>query len=180
MNKEHIPARRMAVQPLPDGSDLVLCSFDYADWQHIKAEALSSYKRERLKTWTENVDLLPEDMRREALQEAFKRAEDVTFETLPHKKLDGEDADYISWWLSETVEGMLFAVWLSARHAPEQQGITRDDIANKFISASTELEQAAQHVGTMSASDLAKNSQGPTDGTMEREMKETEKKQTGL
>jgi len=173
VNKEQIPARRTAVQPLPDGTDLILCSFDYADWQHIKAEALSSYKRERLKTWTENVDLLPEDMRREALQDAFKRAEDVTFETLPRKQLDGDECDYVSWWLSETMDGMLFAVWLSARHAPEQSGITRDDIANKFVTAHIELDQAAQQVGTMSSSELAKNSPGPKEGKEQNEKKPT-------
>jgi hypothetical protein len=168
-----VSAQRMGVYPLPDGTELVLCSFNYGDWQHVKREALASYKRARIKTWTDNVDLMPEDMRQEAIREAFRRAENITVDTLPTKQvkvpdesgeLQQDEMDYVSWWLSETDDGKFFALWLSARHAPGQEQITRDEIVNKLHAHPLDLEMAAQEVGKMSQSELAKNSSSPETG----------------
>jgi hypothetical protein len=177
MHKAQIPARRTGVFPLPGGGELVLCSFTYKDWQDAKAQAMKEYKRQRIKTWTENADLLPIDMRENAIRDAFLKAEDITVDTLPRKNMkmpakddDGKDTlvdtevDYVSWWLSETDEGKFFSLWLSARHAPGQETITIDEIVNRMMDNALALEEAAQEVGRMSQSELAKNSASPDTG----------------
>jgi hypothetical protein len=172
-NNEHVPAHRMTTIPLPDGEELVLCSFAYADWQHVKSEALRVYKRDRIKTITDNADLLPEEQRAETVRRAFQEAQDITLDDLPVKTVieaddNGDETttemDYVTWWLSLTIDGKIFAAWLSARRAPGQESITRNDIVDKLLDNPVELEEAAQEIGKMSTSEIAKNSPSPESG----------------
>lgn len=179
-------ARKIGSHRLPDGREITLYNLGPVDFSAAQEAALAYYKRQMIKTVTENVDLLPQDMRMQAIKDAYGEAQRITLAELPDQpirvpdlaedqetvlkdehgnvKTHMKDVDYVSWWMSETVEGMIHCLWLSARKDQAQQQWTKDDIMRLFeesVSAdllSLEIDSAAQTVGRLSQSELAKNS----------------------
>lgn len=172
---------------LPDGSEIVLYSFGLIEWSAIQEAALSHYKRSVIKTYTDTLDLLPPEMRQEELRRVYKEVQSLAVGDAPRRvmkmpKLDADgnevfeggrivledqEVDYVSWWMSETLDGKLHCLWLSARKAPGQERWTKEDISRLFEQSMTEqlaaleIEQAAQTVGRLSRSELAGNSPSP-------------------
>jgi len=199
MNNISLVTRKIATHKLPDGSEIVLCSFGPIDWAAVEEGSLDYFKRQLIKTWTDNLDLLPESDRSGAIKSAYREAQRVTKSDLPKMRMDfpqlgGEDepviedgkvkmvskeVDYASWWMGDTVDGKLHALWLSARKAAGQEKWTKAEVAEKFQAAmvhksesvSAEIEAAAQTVGRISQMELGKNSSSPlaTEGMTKRQ-----------
>jgi|SRR3990172_730171 len=153
--------RKMGSYPLPDGKEVVLYGFSAFEWAAVQEAALAHYKRSIIKTWTDNLDLLPEDMRDSELRRVYREAEQITFRDLPKRKMKfptmkngqqlkdekgnwlehDEDVDYEQWWSSELLEGKVHCIWLSARKAPGQETWTKQYVADLIReSAAYELQ----------------------------------------
>lgn len=78
--------RRRRTATLPDGTTIELEQLTFKDFAQIREEACAQYKRAMIQTWTKNLDLLPENMRQDAVQRAFDRAEKITPDAMPKKK----------------------------------------------------------------------------------------------
>ena len=169
---------------LKSGREILLGQLGLSDFTDGKHECLRQYKRQMIETWTANADIMPDGQRDDWIRDAFIRAEKLQFEDLPTRKvslpvvnpdtgkysLDPEtggwvmqevDSPYETWWISESPEGMLYAVWLSMRQCQGQQNFTLRDADELFRDALDDLQNAAQVVGSISESQLAKNSQAP-------------------
>jgi hypothetical protein len=150
---------------MSSGKELVLCALGLRDWVAAQDKALADYKRRQIKTWTENADLLPEENRTELIHSAFERAEKLTAESLPEKQVkdpDGkiESVDYSSWWMADTIDGKIFAIWLSMRKSPGQETLLLNDIDAMFSTEMIELHKVANIVGELSIPKLG-NSEAP-------------------
>ena len=156
--------RRIGTHTMSNGKEIVLCALSLKDFVAARDKCLSEFKRRQLLTWTENVDLLPEDERQGYLREAFARVEQLTVDQLPKQTVVDEGIpmtlDYASWWMSDTAEGKLFTTWLSMRKAQGQEKLTLDDIDNIFMDAQQDLDNASKTVGDLSAAKLG-NSEAP-------------------
>lgn len=186
-------ARRVATFKTPNGKEVVLCSLVLGDFASACEQALQEYRRDKIKAWTANADLMPESERTRWIREAFEKAEKITVEDLPKKAIEVADLDkdgnfqhdedgeiktkmkkghhYVEWWMSQTVSGKLYSVWLSMRRAPGQEKVTLEEADELFTagleSGANALEEAAQLVGDLSRSELAKNSQTPQEAGTE-------------
>jgi hypothetical protein len=190
-NTSHV-TRKIGSHTLPNGKEIILYGFGLIEWTSIQEAALSHFKRSIIKTVTDTMDLLPEEIKKEELRRAYDEAKRLTIDQAPshtvrvpetdangNLKMNGdgqpvlreEEMDYTSWWMSETVDGKLCCLWLSARKAPGQEAWTKEHISELFSEqiddevAALEIEQAAQTVGRLSQSELAGNSSSPPDET---------------
>lgn len=151
------------------------------DWQYLEDMAIRHYRREQVKTITENADLL-----REAGMDVDKMVSDrlselgnVSIRDLPHKTAimpvlneDGTPLSvdenglpgtfrqvmpYQHWFASNTTEGIALGLWLSlSKQHPE---LTLDEV-EKMANDKTEevlIQAAANRVGVISQSESAKN-----------------------
>lgn len=59
----------------------------FDDYASAKEQAADEYKRNLILTYTKNQDLLPDNMKATAIQEAFLRAEQITADSLPPKMI---------------------------------------------------------------------------------------------
>ena len=150
MNDISLVTRKMGSYPLPDGKEVVLYGFSAFELAAVQEASLAHYKRSIIKTWTDNLDLLPPDMRDSELRRIYREAEQLTFHDLPKRKMkfptmkDGqqlkddngnwlehyEEVDYEQWWSSELLEGKLHCIWLSARKAPGQETWTKQYLSD--------------------------------------------------
>lgn len=165
--------RRRKLYPLPNGEKVEIQSLGLSDYVAAREEALAQYKRNRIKTWTANVDLLPKADRQAAMTAAFQRAEETTIEDLPEKEMelpvrgkgggfvrdrDGEmltkksRVEYTAWWMSDTPEGRLFMTWLSIKRS--KPDFTIEDADEIFREHMGELESIADEVGEISGPQL--------------------------
>lgn len=162
--------RRRRVINLPDGTTLELEQFSFRDFAQVREEACARYKRGLIKTYTENLDLMPEDMRATAVREAFERAEKVTPDDLPTRlhpmpvrDKDGKVArdpntgqpileqvplEYSNWWMSFTTDGQIYAVWLAAKKCRPE--LRLEDIDRVFAQAIENLSEATDALGELS------------------------------
>lgn len=175
-------AKRQASFRMKDGREITFSSLTLGDFVSAREQALQEYKREKIKTWTANLDLIPEDQRDAWVRQAFERAEEITAEGLPDKELDlpqylgngkvkrdsrnqpvfkKQKVEYAMWWMSDTAGGRLYMTWLSMRKAPGQQDMTLADADALFTESLDDLENAAQLVGDLSQSKLSGNSETP-------------------
>lgn len=72
------------------GKTISIGKMVFDDFASAKEQAAAEYKRNLIKTWTDNLDLLeklPPDVRATALQDAFLRAEKITADSLPPKMI---------------------------------------------------------------------------------------------
>jgi hypothetical protein len=162
---------------LPGGRSINVESLVYEDWASIRREALRRYKRNMISTWTDNADLLPDDIRDRKIHEAFARVEVLTADDLPKKVLTAKDlqaagvevkksvdVEYSMWWMSKTPEGMMFTVWLSMRKSDPSLTLAQtsklfmDD--NQNVDLAT-LTKAQDMVGDLSKPTLMGNSEAP-------------------
>jgi hypothetical protein len=175
--------RRKKLYTLPNGRRVEIQSLGLSDYVQAREEALGQYKRARLQTWTKNIDLLgnlPESERRQLLQEAFERAENLAVEDLPEKTmrlptrnaqgkfvrdqhgellLQKQAVEYTAWWMSETPEGRLYMTWLSIHRADPT--FTMDDADAVFRDHVDQLEKIADEVGEISGAQLGNSSAPP-------------------
>lgn len=144
---------------MPDGTEVEVRALDLSDWAMLEDEAVSVCKRNMLETYTKNADLIPEDLRKEMLQDAFKRAEEIRADNLPSVTvkvnvpgvgLQDIPMGYAHYWLQSTMRGRLFASWLSVRKA--KPGWTLNDAADFFAAKGGEkvLDEVANVVGEVS------------------------------
>lgn len=176
--------RRRATHRLPNGRTIEIHALGLADYVAARDRALQQFKRQKIQTWTENVDLLPADQRERWIREAFERAEALTIDDLPPRRMkmpirrsDGKivkdangepvlretEVEYAAWWMSETADGRLYMTWLSIRRG--DPSFTLDDADGLFIDAMDELETAANLVGDISTPTLG-NSEPPAEPPM--------------
>ena len=164
--------QRRRIVTLPDNTQVEVRALDLCDWAMLEDEAVNVHKRTMLETYTRNADLIPEDMRKEMLQDAFRRASEVRADTLPSVmvKMNIEGAGvqevpmgYAHWWLRTTLRGRLFAAWLSVRKS--KPAWTLNDAAEFFAEKGGDkvLDQVADAVGEVSAPTLG-NGDAPTAG----------------
>jgi hypothetical protein len=193
--------QRRKLYPLPNGKQVEIRALGLRDYIQAREECLAQYKRERLKTYTANVDLLDPEDRKRLLGEAFERVELITLEDLPARKMalptrskagkirrdaDGEmvtkitAVEYTAWWMSETPEGRLFMTWLSIHKSDPD--FTLEDADEIFRDAQEELEKIADDVGDLSGPQLG-NSPGPstdpTPATAKREARKRRRRRIG-
>lgn len=178
--------RRRKLYPLPNGKQVEIRALGLNDYVQAREEALAQFKRQRLQTWTRNVDLLPDDAgetKQQLLRDAFERAEQITIDSLPTKQMqlpvrlpsgqfrrDGrgqvvtelQTVDYTAWWMSDTPEGRLFMTWLSIRRS--DPAFTMQDADEIFRDHFAELERIADEVGEISGGSLG-NSSSPSPET---------------
>jgi hypothetical protein len=167
------------VHTLSTGKRIELGRLGLGDFEQCKEQCLHNWKRAQIKTWTKNLDLLPEHMRDEEVRQAFLRAEQITIADLPEKEtsipkrgkdgkllidpdtgtwlLEKQTQPYEVWWTSSTPEGMLYASWLSMRRCQGQENITLDEADEMFRDNEEDLEAATQMVGELSESQLKKD-----------------------
>ena len=173
--------RRGKLYTLPNGKEVEIKSLGLTDYVQAREEALAQWKRERIKTWTANADLMPDDDRPGMLRDAFERAELLTIEDLPAKRMKmpvrnkdtgklkrdkrGEAiiqiqrVEYSAWWMSETPEGRLCMTWLSIRRSDPD--FTIEDADEIFKEAQDELERIADDIGEISGGDLGNSPKPP-------------------
>ena len=187
------PARRTVSHELRNGKTIYLSTLGYKDFASMQAQCLSEWRRDKLKFWSENADLIPEDLREKKLDEAFAKAERTAYDDLPKKLMDipsrdpksglimrdqetGEIitekklVDYMEWWAVSTPSGMLFSTLRAMHHTASQRHYTEDDADSLFLDGK-ELDEVHDLVGEVTASqlDLAGNSEAPqTEGKKER------------
>lgn len=175
-----------------NGSKITVKPLVLSDYASIREESLDFYRRERIRAWTKNEDLMPEDVRREWIKEAFERAAKLEAKDLPDRTLIEYDdptkdnptitkatkLEYALWWIATQPDGMLFALWLAAKKT--MPDITLDEVEERFMdgnSLDTEaLEAAANKVGTISQSRIAGNGEAPPQAGRKRRRK---RKRTG-
>lgn len=154
---------------------------DLKDLGQLERQALQSFRREYIKTYRDNVELLPEESRDQAVAEAFERAAMLDVESLPMRQSESQvyDSDgnpkkdrkgrlitrlqkvpYAAWWIGSTFDGMLHMVWLSMKK--EKPDMTLDDAAKLITSDGGEsrLAELAATVDEISAPNLVKNLEG--------------------
>jgi len=177
--------KRVAVFKTKDGKEIVFHSLTFSDYASASEQALAEYRRERIKAWTDNADLMPEASREAWIREAFETAQKLTVNDLPKKKVereltfsngkpieeDGEpvekeiEVEYTIWWMSKTVKGMMHMAWLSLRKDPSQQDMTPNDVDVLFRENTEDLEGAANIVGDLSNPTLVGNQEPPPEKT---------------
>lgn len=164
------------------GSDLVLSPLRMSDYVSIRDESLARYRREQLKVLTDNRDLFSEGEYLEMRDKELARVRAIQYEDLPEKEVieyeDDENAhlipeedrvikerhkvEYALWWMSSSPEGMLFALWLSARREPSQANLTKEQIEQRFASEVEKydvgaIERAAAKLSQLSTPKIAGN-----------------------
>ena len=179
------------------GRRIEINSLTVGDFINAKEESFRQFKREFIRTYTENADLMPEDVRKQEIQEAFRKASLLTAHDLPQQtmsfpvqngdgyKRDEEGnlvtqsvrVDYPNWWMSETLEGKMFMAWLSMRKSPSQRDISLDDVYEMFSPALSDLEEVANTAGELSQGRLAGQEDKKKDGKMSRRNRRRKNKQ---
>jgi hypothetical protein len=145
--------QRQRTLELSPGIAVELSAFTIRDWARIEEEALAAAKRDLIKTYTANQDLLDEASRKAILSEAFQRAETLRLDNVPPVKIDAGDGEPIElpftvYWMGRTLSGLLYTVWLSARHSKPE--LTLDDVSKYFSVHRSRLDEAANIVGEIS------------------------------
>lgn len=74
--------------------------------------------------------------------------------------LEEKDVDYATWWSSFTNIGRLHTLWLSVRHCPGQQEMTKDELL-ALIADDSVLDSAASEIGDLSEPRLGKKGEPP-------------------
>lgn len=143
-----------------------------------RTQSLDQYRRDMIRAWTSNADLMPEDMRSAWVREAFEKAQQIEIQDLPTKslKLPKRDAagklvkdstgavvmevqpvEYAIWWATETYEGKLYSAWLSIRRGKGQEAMTLEQVDRMFSEPTDEalsLADVADAVGDLTQSKL--------------------------
>lgn len=166
LNRQHIVE-------LANGRSLVLTKLSIADFASCREQALSAYRREKIKAWTDNADLMPADVKQKWIQDAFHRASDICYEDLPRKDIRDEvtgdiisSAEYAAWWMSMTIDGQMHAIWLSLTKHASQSTMTHEDVAELFTDDSMQLdeedvEKVAQALGELNEPKIVGNGEAP-------------------
>jgi hypothetical protein len=177
-------SRRTVSHTLRNGKTIHLSTLGFKDFASMQAQCLSEKRRDTLLMWSENADLIPDDMREKKLDEAFAKAESMTYESLPKKLMEvpARDAktglllrddvneiimekvlvDYMEWWAVSTYQGVLFSTLRGMHHTESQRHYTEDNADELFLDR-PELDRVHDLVGevTKSKLDLAGNSTAP-------------------
>jgi hypothetical protein len=165
---------RQAVITDASGEQLTLHPLGLSDYSSCREEALDEYRRQQIRAWTKNADLMPDEQRTEWIREAFEKASGITYETLPSKDVEGDDSEgkhishhveYAMWWISSEPKGMLFALWLAAKKDPGQVNISIKQLEDRFMAGGDlnqqVLENAAQALGDISQPKIVGNGEAP-------------------
>jgi hypothetical protein len=173
--------RRQATYTMRGGTNkgikIELQALGLQDIARCQDEALAEHRRGFIETYTRNIDLIPEADRRQVVDSAFAKASRMTLADLPDPELnvpirndDGsyltddlgspvyrrESVEHVFWWMSETLRGRLFAVWLSARKSSPE--LTLDYLDLLFIDSPQDLRAIAQTVADLTTPKLGNES----------------------
>jgi hypothetical protein len=192
-----VPTKNAAVKQqhsftLHSGQTVILGALSLQDFITLQARALAEYKREMIRTWSDNEDLFPPDVWKEQLREAGIKAQGITISDLPRKTInvpktkggkpvykDGEivivatTVPYEVWWMSETPSGKMHACWLSMRGVEGQEGTALDDVDRLFREVMGDLEEAAQLVGEISQPTLLQSDGDGDDDSKKKAQQES-------
>ena len=173
-----------ATVPDSDGGDLVLRPLTLSDYATVREAAISWWRRQKIKVYSENADLLhPTDVaaRSRFIESKLDKYGAVGYEQLPSMEVveyeNDEEAwnlpeserkvkrkvhvEYAMWWMSAEPRGMLHVLWLSATREPSQRNLSMDDVEQRFtvggVLDTHKLEKAAQELGRISQPRIAGN-----------------------
>ena len=160
---------------------LIMSPLGLMDLDLAEEAALKQWKKRKIQTYTDNAEQLKKVMSNEEILEKIDRVSDMTADDLPKKPMiipdygengkinmvdDGTGRkvpgtrqimiDYPGWWLSETIAGKVFGIWLSLKTKNPQITLeTCDDMFKSEIEESGYkddlLELYANKVGEISA-----------------------------
>lgn len=182
------------------GPELVLRPLGLEDWESIRVESLKYYRREKIRAWTENLDLfdMSDEERAAERRSAIERAASIEYHQIEEREVieyaESEDfsdtsvrredrkvvrrhfVEYGQWWMAKTTPGVVFALWLSARRDPSQERITREEVEARFMQSAklddAALMKAADDLGQLTKSKLAGKSEASEAGPKELTAKE--------
>lgn len=180
-------ARRREVADLSDGSTVELSALTIRDFAELQSQALAYYRRELIKAWASNADLLPDEHRDALVRQAFERAANVTLSDLPgvqtverrpvDREVDGQkkiemvevpvSVEYVPWWMDKTYDGLLYTTWLAARRC--SVGLTLDQWSERLSGAFEDVRAVANVVVRLSFTMSAGAEGGQPDPRMRRE-----------
>lgn len=179
-----------------DGNEIVLQPLRLSDYGAARDASLAFYRRDKLKMYAENQDLLGSAL----LEKKAEELSEVTYDQLPsmpvHEYFDDSvydlpvdqrevkkihNMEYALWWMASNPEGMLFMLWLSAKREPSQSRWSRGDVEGKFLSAdgaidAAKLERAAVQLGELSKPKLSGNGIAQDDGAGKKRRRESREK----
>lgn len=155
-----------------DGVELKIYPLTIGDFAYIRDAALSEYRRDSILVYTENIDLLPPDMRQQFMRDAFEKAQAIHHEDLPAKPVSDEagnvvlsEAEYSLWWMSSTPVGIMTATWLSVKKGHGQESCTLEYIKERFPLDETgnndDLDAVGQKIGAVTNPGIAGNGEPP-------------------
>lgn len=151
------------------GRTIHLQSLTIGDIASIRKEALRRFQRSQLEYARDNEDILG----KQKANEIRDSVSVLSFDGMPERAIQIAERDdegnvirdesgsiatrrikteYSNWWMSSTMEGMIYSVWLSMRHCPGQESISESDVSEILsaeLSGSGELERVANAVGDL-------------------------------
>lgn len=167
--------RRQTIE-LPSGKKLLIAPLVLRDYATIEEECLRDYKKKYMQTVNDNIGFLPEHLREAKLLDEWENMKRLTSGDLPKQRckapvvlqngtfardpkdrsklvIQEQEMPYEAWWLNNTAQGKLFAIWLSLRK--EQPEMTSNDVDALFADAQGQLmdsllDDIAESVGGLS------------------------------
>ncbi len=146
-------ARRSTLYEIAPGENVELRELVLSDWAFMEEEAAQARKRDLIRTYAGNAEYLPESKREQLILDAFKRAEEITPDTVTNAQLRG---------FQETLKGRLLIIWLAMRGACPD--VTYDQAAEIWQAHENHIREASDRVAELSLPTLgqdAKNESAP-------------------
>lgn len=112
MSTAEAVVKRRKVETLPDGRQVEIEMLGFKDYEIIAEQACARYKRSIVQTYTDNMHLVPAELKSDMLKTAFERAEKITKDTLPMQE---------AWMPKEDAEGN-FVINTGPRYYNEDSG----------------------------------------------------------
>lgn len=167
-------AAERTTETLSSGVTVELEALTLGDIAQVRRECLQQYREQKVEFWARNAERVIKVLGQQYVEAQLLKIEEIGLDDLPQKstevpQLDKEGkpqidqetglialkqirTEYPIWWISETVEGRLYAMWLSMRRCPGQENVTLDDCSRLMTSdliGKGDLEEVAQKIGEL-------------------------------
>jgi hypothetical protein len=146
--------RRSRTIEISGGKHVTVHQLVISDFAAIQEEAAHYARRAIIETYTRNADLakgqVPENEWVAMVRDAYKRAEEITADTISDKKVA---------MFQDTVRGQLFFIWLGMRFA--QPGLTFDQVSELFCNSLGQVVDVANLVAELSLPTLGNDGPPP-------------------
>jgi hypothetical protein len=163
------------------GRPFELMALGIRDLVQCQEECVEDHKRAYLQTYTRNVDLMPAELRKQMIEDAFVAAAAISYEDLPVKLINmpiiengkvitGENGkpltrqmkvEYAMWWVGEAMKGKLYSAWLAMRKCQGQGDITLNDADDIFVDSMGDLNEAVEKLGRATNPRVLGNDEAP-------------------